>query len=421
MSATDGTKVVGLKYGCNPHQKEARVELEADGEGRYPFEVLNGKVGFINLLDALNAWHLVLELAEGTGCAAAASFKHVSPAGAAVDAVPLSPEEAEAYEVSDPGSLSGVGLAYIRARNADPKSSFGDFIAVSDVVDVGAAMLIKTQVSDGIIAPGYEPEALAVLSAKKKGNFVVLQGDPEYAVPECEDRLVHGARMVQSRNVAAVSKTSVVAALAESDPEAAAALPDAAVLDMVVGAVTIKYTQSNSVGYAIRGQMIGIGAGQQSRIDCTRIAGEKAAVWWLRQHPTTRSLSFVPEVKRQGRINARVEFLAMDPDPEVNAVCVTTQQMERFTASLASDSEGVVPLSRVEKAQFVAQAAQAAGGVSLISDAFFPFRDSIDEASRHGVGYILQPGGSVRDADVVAAAAGYGMVMICNRVRLFHH
>ncbi|KNC49626.1 bifunctional purine biosynthesis protein ADE17 [Thecamonas trahens ATCC 50062] len=411
----DKTASVELKYGCNPYQVPATYEVTADSDGRLPFHVLNGTPGFINLLDALNAWHLVAELAEATGFDAAASFKHVSPAGAAISAFPLTDAEAAAYEIADPAGLEGPALAYVRARNADPKSSFGDFIAISGTVDEAAAKVIKPHVSDGIIAADYDEAALTLLSAKKGGKFVVLKADPAYHPPEMEDRLVHGVRMRQKRNVESVSPDELRGCVTNADD--AARLTSAALLDLTVASIAIKYTQSNSVGYAIRGQMIGIGAGQQSRIDCTRIAGDKAAVWWLRQHPRVLGLKFAKGVKRQARVNARVEFLAMSPDPAVNAVLVNEAQMARFNAQLEETELDTDPLSQVERAIFITNSARDAGGVALCSDAFFPFRDSIEEAARHGVAWVLQPGGSVRDDEVEAASRAYDMVMIKNGKR----
>ena len=385
-----------LKYGCNPHQVPAGVYAL---EGRdLPFRVLNGTPGYINLLDALNAWQLVRELREALGLPAAASFKHVSPAGAAV-AIPLSGVLAEVYGV-DAGKLSPQAVAYARARGADPKSSFGDFAAFSDPVDESCAELLRTEVSDGLIAPGFEGRALEILKAKKGGGFIVLQADPAYVPPAEEFKEVFGVGFAQRRN-----DTRLTPGHLAQRVTARKTLPPEAVRDLLLAAITVKYTQSNSVGYALDGQMIGIGAGQQSRVDCTRLAGRKAEVWFLRQHPRLRDLPFRPEVKRVERTNARVRLIEGEFTPPEHAAWAAL--FDRAPEPLGAED----------------QAAWLAGlkGVSLASDAFFPFRDNIDQAARRGVAYIVQPGGSIADAGVIQACDAYGMVMAFSGLRLFHH
>ena len=384
-----------LKYGCNPHQVPAGVYAL---EGRdLPFRVLNGTPGYINLLDALNAWQLVRELREAAGLPAAASFKHVSPAGAAL-AVPLSGVLAEVYGVG--GNLSPQAVAYARARGADPKSSFGDFAAFSEPVDESCAELLRTEVSDGLIAPGFEGRALEILKAKKGGGFVVLQGDPAFVPPAEEFKEVFGTAFAQRRNDARLTPEHLAKRVT-----ARKELPPAAVRDLLLAAITVKYTQSNSVGYALDGQMIGIGAGQQSRVDCTRLAGRKAEVWFLRQHPRLRELPFRKDIKRVERTNARVRMIEGDFTPPEHAAWAA--QFDRVPQ----------PLGPEEQALWLA----GLKGVSLASDAFFPFRDNIDQAARRGVAYIVQPGGSVADASVTQACDEYGMVMAFSGLRLFHH
>ena len=385
-----------LKYGCNPHQSPAAV-YRMEG-GRLPFRVLNGTPGYINLLDALNAWQLVLELREALGLPAAASFKHVSPAGAAV-AVPLSPALCAAYEVEGQ-DLSPQALAYLRARQADPKSSFGDFAAMSDPIDESTATMLKTEVSDGLIAPGFEGGALDILKAKKGGGYIVLEGDPAYRPPEVEVKEVFGVALSQQRNDARIDPQRLGTPVTERT-----VLPPEAARDLALAAIAMKYTQSNSVGYALDGQMIGVGAGQQSRVDCTRLAGAKAEIWYLRQHPAVIGLPFREGVKRTERNNGRVAYIEGDMTPQERA-----------------EWEGLFqqpppPLGETEKAEWLA----GLTGVSLASDAFFPFRDSIDQAARRGVSYVWQPGGSVSDQNVIDACNEYGMAMVCSGVRLFHH
>jgi phosphoribosylaminoimidazolecarboxamide formyltransferase/IMP cyclohydrolase len=359
--------------------------------------VLNGKPGYINLLDALNAWQLVSEVREALNLPAAASFKHVSPAGAAV-AVPLDQDLARLYEVEGV-ELTPVATAYVRARGADPKSSFGDFVAVSDPVDEATANFLKTLVSDGIVAPGYDPEAFKILAGKKRESFIVLKASTAFRPPEVESREVFGMKLAQSRN-------SEVVKLSHLDKVLCGQLTDAARRDLVLALTTIKYTQSNSVGYALDGQMIGIGAGQQSRVDCTKLAGGKADVWHLGRHPGVLGLKFKPEVKRQDRINFRVRYIEGDLVPlEVEALQQALDQP-------------LQPLPEQEKKKWIAERLT---GVCMASDGFLPFRDNIDHAAKHGVKFIAQPGGSVRDDDVTRACEQYGMTMVHTGLRLFHH
>jgi phosphoribosylaminoimidazolecarboxamide formyltransferase/IMP cyclohydrolase len=399
------TKQLDLKYGCNPHQGDAAIF--SVGGGALPFSVVNGKPGYINLLDALNAFQLVMELKTKLSLPAAASFKHVSPAGAAVF-VPLSDVEVEAYEVKGK-ELTDTAVAYVRARNADPLCSFGDFAALSEVVDEATATFLKTEVSDGLIAPGYTPEALAILSAKKGGNFIVLQGDPDYVSPDIEYREVGGAVFAQKRNKEAFGPEhceNVVTARKE--------LPAEAVRDMVVASIACKYTQSNSVVYALNGQTVGVGAGQQSRVDCVKLAGRKVDTWYLRQHPEVLGLPFKPVTdadgnktgpKKQDRINARVAYIDGD---------MTEMEKEAWMGKMASTP---ADLSRESKAEFM----KSLKNVAISSDAFFPFRDSIDVASARGVEFVSQPGGSVQDAGLIEACDGYNMAMALSGLRQFHH
>ncbi|HKI99339.1 MAG TPA: phosphoribosylaminoimidazolecarboxamide formyltransferase [bacterium] len=387
---------LALKYGCNPHQTPAAIYSE---EGRdLPFRVLNGTPGYINLLDALNAWQLVRELRVALDLSAAASFKHVSPAGAAV-AVPLSEILARAYEVGGK-ELTPQAVAYLRARGADPMSSFGDFAALSDPVDRATAEVLRSEVSDGIIAPAYEPEALEVLKAKKGGAFIVLEADPAYVPPETELKDVFGVTFQQRRNDVQLGPQHLERRVTQRQD-----LGPEAVRDLLVAAIAIKYTQSNSVGYALDGQMIGVGAGQQSRVDCTKLAGRKAEVWWLRQHPRVLELPFKPGVRRVDRTNARVRYIEGD---------FTTPEYAAWQTLFTTPPE---PLTAEEKAAWL----ERLRGVSLASDAFFPFRDSIDQAAKRGVAYIVQPGGSVADEAVIQACDEYGMAMAFSGVRLFHH
>ena len=383
-----------LKYGCNPHQSYAALE-PLDG-AKLPVELLSGTPSLINLLDALNAWQLVAETREALGLAAAASFKHVSPAGVAV-AVPLPEDLARAYEVNGE-TLTPAATAYVRARGADPKCSFGDIVALSDVVDEATAEFLKGVVSDGIIAPGYDAKALRTLSEKKGGSFIVLQADPGFKAPEREARELFGVRLVQDRNNRRVSQADLASVVCGTlTPEARR--------DLVLGLIAIKYTQSNSVGYVLDGQTIGIGAGQQSRVDCTKLAGAKADVWHLGRHPKVLGLRFQKGVKRQDRINWRVRYIEGDLVPSEEAALreVLVEPLE-----LLSAHERRAWLARLD-------------GVSLVSDGFIPFRDNIDHAARHGVKFIAQPGGSTRDADIEAACREYGIAMVHTHLRLFHH
>ena len=389
-----------LKYGCNPLQKPAGISSRLNA--KLPFDVINGVPGYINLLDAANAWQLVKELREATGLAAAASFKHVSPAGAAV-AVPLSDVECSAYEVTPEAAkdLTPVALAYLRARNADPMCSFGDFAAVSDVVDEATALILKKEVSDGIIAPGYTAEALEILKKKKGGKFIILETTKDYDPGEIEYREVFGMTFSQKRNDKVITKDDMKNVVTSS----ADAVTDAVVRDMIVSSICIKYTQSNSVGFARDGMMVGVGAGQQSRVDCVKLAGRKVSTWFLRQHPKVLGLVFKAGVKRQDRVNARVRYIEGDFTPE---------ERIRWEAQFEVVPE---PLTQAEKGEFLG----SSSGVTISSDAFFPFRDSIDHASKYGVSYVVQPGGSVQDPQVTSACEEYGMAMCFTGVRLFHH
>jgi phosphoribosylaminoimidazolecarboxamide formyltransferase/IMP cyclohydrolase len=383
-----------LKYGTNPQQPFAEaVSLDV---ANAPVELRNGTPSMINLLDALNAWQLVREARAALGLPAAASFKHVSPAGAAV-AVPLDDELARAYEVQG-RELTPAALAYVRARGADPKCSFGDFAALSDPVDEATAEFLKSVVSDGIIAPGYDSDALKILSAKKGGAFIVLEADPGFIAPERETRELFGMSLVQDRNAAAVSADVLLDVVCGE-------LDDAARRDLLLGLVALKYTQSNSMGYAFGGQMIGIGAGQQSRVDCTKLAGGKADTWQLGRHPKVLALRFKRGVKRQERINWRVRYIEGD---------LTDGEREALRAALDAPFE---PLTPGEKAEWLSHV----DGVSLVSDGFIPFRDNVDHAARHGVRYLAQPGGSSRDAEIEAACREYGIAMVHTGLRLFHH
>ncbi len=383
-----------LKYGCNPHQEFAEA-VPIDPES-LPIELLNGNPSMINYLDATNAWQLVRELRIALDLPAAASFKHCSPAGAAV-AVDLDADLARAYEVAG-SDLTPQACAYVRARGADPKSSFGDFVALSDPVDLATANFLKGVVSDGVVAPAYEPKALEVLSSKKNGGFIVLRGDPDFVPPEREVREVFGMRLTQDRNNRAVTASDVATPVCGT-------LTDAAQRDMVLGLIALKYTQSNSVGYVLDGQMIGIGAGQQSRVDCTKLAGQKADTWHLGRHPRVLDLEFKSGVKRQERINWRIRYLEGD-----------LTQFEEVALRELLEGELQV-LSAEEKTEWI----QKLTGVSLVSDGFIPFRDNIDHAAKHGVKFIAQPGGSSRDAEIESACKDYGIAMLHTGLRLFHH
>jgi phosphoribosylaminoimidazolecarboxamide formyltransferase/IMP cyclohydrolase len=389
------TKEIPLRYGANPHQSPARVYMK---DGDLPIQVLSSAPGYINLLDALNSWQLVKELKQALNLPAAASFKHVSPSGAAV-AMPLSDTLKKIYFVDDI-ELSSLASAYARARGVDRMSSFGDWIALSDRVDVPTARLIAREVSDGIIAPAYDPEALAILTDKKKGKYVVVQIDPVYEPGLLERREVYGVTFEQRRNDRPVRRDdfkNIVTAKKD--------LPEPAMRDMLIAWITLKYTQSNSVCFAADGQVIGVGAGQQSRVHCVRLAGTKADLWYLRQHPSVLRLPFKPGIKRPDRDNAIDQFL----QPDVTAA---------EKASWSDIFTEIPPqLTAAERRAWL----DTLKGVTLGSDAFFPFRDSIDRAAMSGVQYVLEPGGSNRDDAVIQAADGYGMTMVFSGVRLFHH
>ena len=389
---------IQLKYGCNPNQKPSRIFMEDGSE--LPVTVLNGKPGYINFLDALNGWQLVKELKEATGLPAATSFKHVSPAGAAVG-LPLPETLAKIYWVDDLGELSPLACAYARARGADRMSSFGDFISLSDVCDVDTAKLIKREVSDGVIAPGYTPEALEILKQKKKGNYNVIQIDPDYRPAEIERKQVYGVTFEQGRNELCVDEKLLSNVVTDHKD-----IPEAALIDMKIALITLKYTQSNSVCYVKDGQAIGIGAGQQSRIHCTRLAGNKADNWFLRQSPQVLSLQFKEGLGRADRDNAIDVYMSDD-------------YMDVLADGIWENTFAVKPhvFTREERQEWL----KKLDGVTLGSDAFFPFSDNIDRARRSGVKYVVQPGGSVRDDAVIDACNRYGMAMVFTGIRLFHH
>lgn len=387
-----------LKYGCNPNQKPSRVYME-DGSD-LPFEVLNGRPGYINLMDAFNGWQLVSQLAKAAGKPAAASFKHVSPAGAAIGN-PLSEVERRIYWVDDCGELTPLASAYARARGADRMSSYGDFISLSDVCDECTARLIRREVSDGVIAPGYEPEALAILKEKKKGNYCVLKIDPNYVPAPIERRQIFGVTFEQGRNELKIDD-ALFANIVTKNKE----LPASAKEDLAISLITLKYTQSNSVCYVKGGQAIGIGAGQQSRIHCTRLAGSKADNWYLRQNPKVLDLPFKEGIRRADRDNAIDLYIGedyMDVLADGKWQNIFTVKPDVFT--------------REEKRAWLDKNT----GVSLGSDAFFPFGDNIERAARSGVKYVAEPGGSIRDDNVIEAADAHGMVMCFTGIRLFHH
>lgn len=387
-----------LKYGCNPNQKPSRIFM-ADGSD-LPIQVLNGRPGYINFLDAFNGWQLVSELKKATGLPAATSFKHVSPAGAAVG-LPLEETLAKIYWVDDLGELSPLACAYARARGADRMSSFGDFIALSDVCDVDTARLIKREVSDGVIAPGYEPEALELLKAKKKGAYNVIQIDRDYVPAPIEVKQVYGISFEQGRNELKIDDAFFDNIVTKSKD-----LPKQAKIDLAIAMITLKYTQSNSVCYVKDGQAIGIGAGQQSRIHCTRLAGTKADNWFLRQSPTVLDLQFIDGIGRADRDNSIDLYIGED-----------------YMDVLADGAWQKI--FKVKPEVFTAQEKRAwldrMSGVALGSDAFFPFGDNIERAHRSGVQYVAQPGGSVRDDNVIEVCDKYGMTMCFTGIRLFHH
>ena len=392
-------KELALKYGCNPNQKPSRIYMT---DGELPLEVLNGRPGYINFLDALNSWQLVRELKAATGLPSAASFKHVSPAGAAVG-LPLSDTLRHIYFVDDiEGELSPIACAYARARGADRMSSYGDFVALSDTCDAMTATLLKREVSDGVIAPGYTPEALEILRAKRKGTYNVIQIDPEYRPEPVERKQVFGITFEQGRNEIDLNDPALFANI----PTQNKTFTDEARRDLVIALITLKYTQSNSVCYVKDGQAIGIGAGQQSRIHCTRLAGNKADIWWLRQHPKVMSLPFVPGIRRADRDNTIDVYISEDHD---DVLCDGTWQ-QFFT-------KRPEVLTMEEKKAWIAQNTK----VALGSDAFFPFGDNIERAHKSGVEFIAQAGGSVRDDHVIATCDKYGIAMAFTGVRLFHH
>lgn len=391
-------KELELKYGCNPNQKPSKISVN-DGRD-LPIEVLSGRPGYINFMDAFNGWQLVSELKKATGLPAAASFKHVSPAGAAVG-LPLSDTLSKIYWVDDLGELSPLACAYARARGADRMSSFGDFISLSDVCDASTARIIKREVSDGVIAPGYEPEALEILKSKKNGNYNVIQIDPDYRPAPIEHKDVFGITFEQGRNELDINKELLSNVVTENKE-----IPEAAQIDLLISLITLKYTQSNSVCYAKGGQAIGIGAGQQSRIHCTRLAGTKADNWFLRQCPKVMELSFVDGIKRADRDNAIDLYIGedyMDVLAEGAWQNIFKVKPEVFTAQ--------------EKRAWLDEMQD----VALGSDAFFPFGDNIERAFKSGVKYVAQPGGSVRDDNVIDTCNKYDMAMAFTGIRLFHH
>ncbi len=391
-------KELELKYGCNPNQKPSRIYME---EGELPIKVLNGKPGYINFLDAFNGWQLVKELKQATGLPAATSFKHVSPAGAAVG-LPMTDVEKKIYWVDDiDEEFTPLANAYARARGADRMSSFGDFISLSDVCDVATAKIIKREVSDGVIAPGYEPEALEILKAKKNGNYNVIEIDPNYVPKETERKEVFGITFEQGRNELKIDEEFFSNIVTENKD-----LPERAKIDLEISMITLKYTQSNSVCYAKGGQAIGIGAGQQSRIHCTRLAGQKADNWWLRQSPQVLGLEFVDGIRRADRDNSIDLYIGED-----------------YMDVLADGAWEKI--FKVKPAVFTAEEKRAwldkMSDVALGSDAFFPFGDNIERAHRSGVKYVAEPGGSIRDDNVIDTCNKYHMVMAFTGIRLFHH
>ncbi len=387
-----------LKYGCNPNQKPSRIYMENGAD--LPIKVLNGKPGYINFLDAFNGWQLVRELKAATGLPAATSFKHVSPAGAAVG-LPLTETESKIYWVDDLGELSPLASAYARARGADRMSSFGDFISLSDVCDVSTAKIIKREVSDGVIAPGYEPEALEILKAKKGGKYNVIEIDPNYVPDPIEHKQVFGVTFEQGRNELKIDRDFLGNIVTENKE-----IPDSAKIDLIISLITLKYTQSNSVCYAKGGQAIGIGAGQQSRIHCTRLAGQKADNWFLRQAPQVLNLQFVDGIKRADRDNAIDLYIG-----------------DEYMDVLADGAwENIF---KVKPPVFTGEEKRAwldkNTDVALGSDAFFPFGDNIERAHKSGVKYVAEPGGSIRDDHVIDTCNKYNMAMCFTGIRLFHH
>ena len=390
-------KELELKYGCNLNQKPSKIYME---NGELPIKVLCGKPGYINFLDAFNGWQLVRELKRATGLPAATSFKHVSPAGAAVG-LPLDETLAKIYWVDDMGELSPLACAYARARGADRMSSFGDFISLSDVCDVATAKLIKREVSDGVIAPGYEPEALELLKQKKKGNYAIIEIDPNYEPAPIEHKEVFGITFEQGRNELVIDDELLSNVVTENKE-----ITEQAKIDLAIALITLKYTQSNSVCYAKDGQAIGIGAGQQSRIHCTRLAGQKADNWWLRQSPQVLGLQFVDSIGRADRDNS-IDLYIGDEYEDVLAEG-TWQNIFKVKPPVFTREEKRAWLDKLED-------------VALGSDAFFPFGDNIERAHKSGVKYIAQPGGSVRDDNVISTCDKYNMAMAFTGIRLFHH
>ena len=389
-------KEIALKYGCNPNQKPSRIYME---NGELPVTVLNGRPGYINFLDALNSWQLVKELKEATGMPAAASFKHVSPAGAAVGS-PLSETERKIYFVDDE-NLSDIACEYVRARGADRMSSYGDWAALSDVCDADTARMIKKEVSDGVIAPGYTEEALAILKQKKNGNYNVVQIDPDYVPEEIETKQVFGITFEQGRNNIRIDETLFENIVTDNHN-----LPAEAKRDLIIALITLKYTQSNSVCYAKDGQVIGVGAGQQSRVHCVRLAGNKADNWWLRQCPKVLNLPFKPGIRRADRDNTIDVYISDECDDVLR-----DGTWENFFTEKPS------VFTREERRAWL----DTMSGVSLGSDAFFPFGDNIERAHKSGVEYISEPGGSIRDDNVIETCNRYNITMAFSGVRLFHH
>ena len=387
-----------LKYGCNPNQKPSRIYMENGSE--LPIEVLNGKPGYINLLDAFNGWQLVRELKKATGLPSATSFKHVSPAGAAVGK-PLSETEAKIYFVDDLGELSPIACAYARARGADRMSSYGDFVALSDTCDAITATMLKREVSDGIIAPDYTDEALEILKSKRKGTYNVIKIDPDYVPEPVEKKQVFGVTFEQGRNELDINNELLTNIVTDNK-----VIPDDKKIDLLISLITLKYTQSNSVCYVKDGQAIGIGAGQQSRIHCTRLAGNKADIWWLRQHPKVMGLKFVDGIGRPDRDNTIDVYISDEYDDVLRDG--TWQNLFKEKPEVLTDAE---------KKEWLAKNTD----VALGSDAFFPFGDNIERAYKSGVKYIAEPGGSIRDDHVIMTCNKYDMAMAFTGIRLFHH
>ena len=388
---------MSLKYGCNPNQKPSRIYIE---NGNLPITVLNGKPGYINLLDAFNGWQLVKELKEVTGICAATSFKHVSPAGAAIG-LPLSDTLKKIYFVDDLGELSPMACAYARARGADRMSSYGDFVALSDTCDVSTAKMLQREVSDGIIAPDYTPEALEILKSKRKGTYNIIKIDPNYVPAEIERKQVFGVTFEQGRNNLKINKELLANIVTDNKN-----IPDDKKNDLLISLITLKYTQSNSVCYVKNGQAIGIGAGQQSRIHCTRLAGNKADIWWLRQAPQVLNLKFVDGIRRPDRDNAIDVYIS---DEYMDVLADGTWQ------NIFKEKPSV--FTKEEQKEWLAKNTD----VCLGSDAFFPFGDNIERAKKSGVSYIAEPGGSIRDDNVIDTCNKYNIAMAFTGIRLFHH